>query len=84
MVKADAEWAKLGQVPGLVDGWTDVKDKAGIATEEFKAGDFCSSARFTCHHTPLSICVSMCQQMSVNVNCVSSWPSARVECVSSC
>ncbi|KAA6424820.1 MAG: leucine-rich repeat-containing 48 isoform 1 [Trebouxia sp. A1-2] len=23
MVKADAEWAKLGQVPGLVDGWTD-------------------------------------------------------------
>ncbi|DBB11623.1 hypothetical protein WJX82_004054 [Trebouxia sp. C0006] len=37
MVKADAEWGKLGQVPGLVDGWTDVKDKAGIATEEFKA-----------------------------------------------
>lgn len=43
-MKADAEWGKLGQVPGLVDGWTDVKDKAGIATEEFKAGDLCSSA----------------------------------------
>ena len=52
MVKADAEWGKLGQVPGLVDGWTDVKDKAGIATEEFKAGDFCSSAWNTCHHIP--------------------------------
>ena len=37
MVKADAEWSKLGQIPGLVDGWTDVKDKVGIATEEFKA-----------------------------------------------
>lgn len=36
-MKADAEWGKLGQVPGLVDGWTDVKDKVGIATEEFKA-----------------------------------------------
>ncbi len=51
-MKADAEWGKLGQVPGLVDGWTDVKDKAGIATEEFKAGDFCSSACITCHHIP--------------------------------
>ena len=40
MVKADAEWSKLAQVPGLVDGWTDVKDKLGVATEEFKAGDF--------------------------------------------
>ena len=48
MVKADAEWGKLRQVPGLVDGWTDVKDKAGIATEEFKAGDLCSSACITC------------------------------------
>lgn len=38
-MKADAEWSKLGQVPGLVDGWTDVKDKLGVATEEFKAGD---------------------------------------------
>ena len=38
-MKADVEWSKLSQVPGLVDGWTDVKDKAGIATEEFKAGD---------------------------------------------
>ncbi|KAL3160580.1 hypothetical protein ABBQ32_010517 [Trebouxia sp. C0010 RCD-2024] len=37
MVKADVEWSKLGQIPGLVDGWTDVKDKVGIATEEFKA-----------------------------------------------
>ena len=37
MVRADAEWSKLVQVPGLVDGWTDVKDKVGIATEEFKA-----------------------------------------------
>ena len=36
-MKADAEWSKLGQIPGLVDGWTDVKDKVGIATEEFKA-----------------------------------------------
>lgn len=43
MVKADAEWSKLSQVPGLMDGWTDVKDKVGIATEEFKAGD-CPSA----------------------------------------
>ena len=51
-MKADAEWGKLGQAPGLVDGWTDVKDKAGIATEEFKAGDFCSSAWITCHHIP--------------------------------
>lgn len=39
MVKADTEWARLGQVPSLVDGWPDVKDKVGIATEEFKAGD---------------------------------------------
>ena len=39
MVKADTEWARLGQVPGLIDGWPDVKDKVGIATEEFKAGD---------------------------------------------
>ena len=39
MVRADTEWARLGQVPGLVDSWTDVKDKMGIATEEFKAGD---------------------------------------------
>ena len=38
-MKADVEWSKLSQVPGLVDGWTDVKDKVGIATEEFKAGD---------------------------------------------
>lgn len=36
-MKADAEWSKLGEIPGLVDGWTDVKDKVGIATEEFKA-----------------------------------------------
>ena len=36
-MKADVEWSKLGQIPGLVDGWTDVKDKVGIATEEFKA-----------------------------------------------
>lgn len=46
MVKADVEWSKLGQIPGLVDGWTDVKDKVGIATEEFKAG---STA---CHVSP--------------------------------
>ena len=68
MVKADAEWAKLGQVPSLVDGWTDVKDKAGIATEEFKAGDFCSSAWTTSTIFPLKhthllakvYCVSCC------------------------
>lgn len=37
-MKADVEWSKLSQVPGLMDGWTDVKDKVGIATEDFKAG----------------------------------------------
>ena len=40
MVKADSEWSKLAQVPGLMDGWTDVKDKVNMATEDFKAGHF--------------------------------------------
>ena len=46
MVKADVEWSKLAQVPGLVDGWTDFKDKLGVATEEFKAGDFSLPSTF--------------------------------------
>ena len=46
-MKADVEWSKLTQVPGLVDGWTDVKDKVGIATEEFKAGASLASSMGT-------------------------------------
>lgn len=46
-MKADVEWSKLTQVPGLVDGWTDVKDKVGIASEEFKAGDYPASSMGT-------------------------------------
>lgn len=51
MVKADVEWSKLSQIPGLVDGWTDVKDKVGIATEEFKA-------RSTPHAMPTVSCMA--------------------------
>ena len=47
-MKADAEWSKLGQIPGLVDGWTEVKDKVGIATEEFKASSPPLSYLLTC------------------------------------
>eukprot|EP00891_Asterochloris_glomerata_P004982 jgi/Astpho2/4982/e_gw1.00070.8.1_t len=36
MVRADADWPRLQQVPNLTDGWPDVKDKFGIAMEEFK------------------------------------------------
>ena len=42
-MKADAEWSKLGQVPGLIDGWTDVKDMVNMATEDFNSGHSCSS-----------------------------------------
>ena len=38
MVRADADWPRLQQVPNLTDGWPDVKDKFGIAMEEFKVG----------------------------------------------
>jgi len=84
-VKADAEWGKLGQVPGLVDGWTDVKDKAGIATEEFKAGNFCGSACgshatiFPLKHTQLLAkvyCVSSCRSQQWQHMC--SWLSRWV------
>ncbi|CAD7704688.1 unnamed protein product [Ostreobium quekettii] len=36
MVKEDAEWQKLSRVPGLLDGWNDIRDKFNVATEEFK------------------------------------------------
>eukprot|EP00798_Chlamydomonas_sp_ICE-L_P017192 gene17192-23510_t len=36
MTKEDPEWARFSQIPNLVDSWNDVRDKFGVATEEFK------------------------------------------------
>lgn len=40
---ADAEWAKLLAVPGLLESWNDVKDKWQVATEEFKVMGSCAT-----------------------------------------
>lgn len=37
-VREDPEWGLLASVPGLTDGWNDIRDKLGAATEEFKVG----------------------------------------------
>uniref|UniRef100_A0A7S0R7I6 Dynein regulatory complex subunit 3 n=1 Tax=Chlamydomonas leiostraca TaxID=1034604 RepID=A0A7S0R7I6_9CHLO len=37
MVRDDPEWARFSQIPGLTDTWNDVRDKLGVAAEEFKA-----------------------------------------------
>lgn len=37
-VKDDPEWARFSQIPGLTDTWNDVRDKLGVAAEEFKVG----------------------------------------------
>ncbi|GLC37160.1 Dynein regulatory complex subunit 3 [Pleodorina starrii] len=37
MVKEDPEWARLIQVPNLLDPWNDIRDKFNVATDEFKA-----------------------------------------------
>jgi hypothetical protein len=36
MIQEDPEWAKLQQVPSLVDCWNDTRDKFNLATDEFK------------------------------------------------
>lgn len=38
LTAAEPEWAKLAGVPGLLDPWSEVKEKVGVATEEFKVG----------------------------------------------
>jgi hypothetical protein len=35
-VKEDPEWARLVQVPNLLDPWNDIRDKFNVATDEFK------------------------------------------------
>ena len=68
MVKADAEWAKLGQIPGLIDGWTDVKDKVGISTEEFKASTFLDSCSWpSTSHRRHDICVTCLSRVQYRV-----------------
>ncbi|GAX80910.1 hypothetical protein CEUSTIGMA_g8345.t1 [Chlamydomonas eustigma] len=36
MTKDDPDWARFVQVPGLTDGWNDVKEKFLVATDDFK------------------------------------------------
>ncbi len=38
MVNGDPDWAKMNGVPGLLEGWADVREKFTVATEEFKVG----------------------------------------------